>query len=231
MATQSEGGKRSSEADMKPIRVLIAEDHALVREGTREILEKHADLLVVGEADRGDSALELIKELRPDVALVDVQMPGLNGLEVAARAELCCPEVRVLIVSGYDEEEYIVEALARGASGYLLKSAPGKELVDAIRAVCSGATVLQDSISRRLALRSGGRDAGGRRRLSSRELQVVRLIAAGRQNKEAARELGISLRTVETHLNSIFSKLGVATRTEAVIRALEQHVITLQHPA
>ena len=211
------------------IRVLIAEDHALVREGTREVLEKHADLVVVGEADRGDVALELIKELRPDVALVDVRMPGLSGLEVAARAQQCCPDVRVLIVSGYDEEEYIIEALARGASGYLLKSAPGTELASAIRAVHSGATVLQDSISKRLALRSGGREPGGRR-LSTRELEIVRLIAVGKQNKEVARELGISLRTVETHLNSVFSKLGVSTRTEAVIKALEGHLINLRAP-
>lgn len=214
----------------EPIRVLIAEDHALVREGTRDILEKFPDFLIVGEADRGDTAFQLIEELRPDVAIVDVRMPGMNGLEVAARCQRCCPEVRVLILSAYDEEEYIVEALARGAAGYLLKSAPGSELANAVRAVSSGATVLQDSVSRQLVARSGGQKMGSRR-LSIREQEVLRLIAGGLQNKGVARELGISLRTVEAHLNSIFSKLGAATRTEAVIKALEQHLITLPLPA
>ena len=207
------------------IPIVIGDDHWIFRDGTRAVLEKEPDMRVVGEADTGNRALELALALRPAVAILDIRMPGLNGLEVAGRLAEGAPEVRTLILSAYDDEEYVTEALERGASGYLLKSAPGSELVNAVRAVTGGATVLQESISRQLLQRR--QPAVGGRRLSSRELEILRLIAHGLHNKEIARRLGISTRTVEAHLNNAFSKMGVSSRTEAVLSALNDQLISL----
>lgn len=215
-----------TEAVTSPIRIVIGDDHAIFRDGTRAVLEKEDDLCVVGEAETGEQALALILKLRPAVAILDIRMPGLNGLEVAARLAELAPEVRTLILSAYDDEEYVTEALQRGASGYLLKSAPGGELASAVRSVVAGTTVLHESVSRQLLERR--RPAGARWRLSSRELEILQLIAQGRHNKEIARRLAISLRTVETHLNNVFSKMGVSSRTEAVLSAVNEHLISLR---
>lgn len=209
------------------IRVLIADDHTLVREGTRQILEREGDLAVVGEAARGDDAVALAAELQPDVLLVDLRMPGLNGIEVARRAASAA--VRVLLLSAYDDDSYVAEALGAGASGYLLKTTPGRELVEAVRAVHAGTTVLEDSISHRLALRSIRPFAAGPR-LSERELDVLRLTARGMSSKEIAAQLRISQRTVEGHLNNVYSKLGVNSRTEAVVQAAGRGLIRLDEP-
>jgi len=209
------------------IRVVIVEDHTLLREGTRHILEQSQDIEVVGEAGRGDEAVELIERLAPDVVLLDMRLPGMNGIEVARAVTRKHKEIRVLLLSAYDDEEYVAEALNAGASGYMLKTTPGAKLVEAVRAVHSGATVLQDELSHKLAMRAMHPGPSGPR-LSERELDVLRLTARGLSSKEIAGRLQISQRTVEGHLNNIYSKLGVNSRTEAVVHAAARGLISLE---
>lgn len=206
-----------------PLRVLVADDHALLRAGTRQILEAAGDIEVVAEAADGDEALARCAALRPDVALVDIRMPGPNGIEVAERLAAELPEVAVVVLSAYDDDAYVRAALACGVSGFLLKTTPAAELVQAVRSAAAGTTVLDPAITRRLA--SGPlqpADDG----LTWRERQVVALVAQGLANKAVALRLGISTRTVEGHLNHVFPKLGVATRTELVRWALEHGLDT-----
>jgi DNA-binding NarL/FixJ family response regulator len=212
-----------------PIRVIIAEDHTLVREGTREILEREQDIQVVGEAARGDEAVRQALEHNPDVLLMDMRMPGMNGIEATREVSAQAPSVKVLILSAHEDEDYVREALAVGASGYLLKTAPGRELVEGIRAVASGSTILSPELTRKLA-QSRLEPARASDRLSSREFAVLRLIAQGRANKEVALELGISLRTVEGHLHNIFEKLRVGSRTEAVVHAVNHGLLSISGP-
>jgi DNA-binding NarL/FixJ family response regulator len=209
------------------IRVVIVEDHTLLREGTRQILEQWQDIEVVGEAGRGDEAVALIDRLEPDVVLLDMRLPGMNGIEVTRAVTSKHKETRLLLLSAYDDEEYVAEALNAGASGYLLKTTPGAKLVEAVRAVHSGATVLQDELSHKLAKRAMHPESSGPR-LSERELGVLRLTARGMSSKEIAGSLRISQRTVEGHLNNIYSKLGVNSRTEAVVHAAARGLINLE---
>ena len=209
------------------LRILLAEDHTLVREGTRQILAQCEDFDVVGETDRGDAAVELAMRLEPDVVILDVRLPGLNGIEATRRITAQRPAIRVLIVSAYDDEQYVLEALRAGAAGYLLKTAPGAELVNAVRAAASGATVLQESISQRLALRRDARTPSSLEP-SPRELEILHQLAVGKPNKEIARDLRISARTVEGHLNNLFAKLGASSRTEALVVAMSRHLISLE---
>ena len=212
-----------------PIRVIIAEDHTLVREGTLEILEREQDIQVVGEAARGDDAVRQALEHNPDVLLMDMRMPGMNGIEATREVSAQAPSVKVLILSAHEDEDYVREALAVGASGYLLKTAPGRELVEGIRAVASGSTILSPELTRKLA-QARLEPARASDRLSSREFAVLRLIAQGRANKEVALELGISLRTVEGHLHNIFEKLRVGSRTEAVVHAVNHGLLSISGP-
>jgi DNA-binding NarL/FixJ family response regulator len=209
--------------EVGPIRIVLGEDHALVREGTQRILEQQADLTVVGEAGDGRTVLELIERLRPDVALLDIRMPGLTGIEVVRLSRERSPTTRVLVLTAYDDDEYILGLMEAGAAGYLLKTVRSSELVDAVRAVHQGETVLHPAIAAKVARLWGRRSEANRAapgQLSPRERDVLVLAAKGLRNREIADRLFISVRTVEGHLNSILDKLGVATRVEAVLYAV-----------
>ena len=208
------------------IRVVVVDDHALHRDGTRQILEAHPDLQVVGDAASGEVALALVNQLHPDVVLMDIRLPGMNGIEVARQLTRDHPDVRVLMVSAYDEDEYVRGALEAGAAGYLRKTAPGKELVQAVRAVAAGASVLQSGLAARLLSSTRQREQGADD-LTERELSVLGLLAAGLHNREVATRLGISTRTVDRHCDNIYAKLGVGSRTEAVVRAISTNLLTV----
>ncbi|MDA8274960.1 MAG: response regulator transcription factor [Actinomycetota bacterium] len=198
-------------------RVVIVDDHELLRTGTRRILEEAGGFAVVGEAGDGPAALALVDELDPDVVLVDIRLPSTNGIDLARRIVDGHPDATVVVLSAYDDEDYVRAALSVGASAYLLKTTPGAELVRAIHDARRGTVVLDPGV---VGARSaaGADDAAGA--LTARERQVVRLVARGLANKAIARQLSISPRTVEAHLNHAFEKLGASSRTELVTVAL-----------
>ncbi|MGH9093409.1 MAG: response regulator [Acidimicrobiales bacterium] len=199
------------------ISVVIVDDHALLREGTRQILERAGDLAVAGEAGDGDEALAVVAATRPDVVLLDVRLPPTNGVEVARRVAGASPGSRVLMLSALDDADYVQAALAAGAAGYLLKTAPGDELLAAIRSACDGEVVLDPGLAPVARHEAAG---GGVEALTSREREVVRLVAQGLANKDIARELGISPRTVEGHLNHVFEKVEASSRSALVRLAM-----------
>ena len=196
---------------MNSTRVLVADDHGLMRAGLRALLEEIAGFEVVGEAADGYEALKIIRELRPDVALVDISMPGLNGLETAGLVARDIPRTRVLLISMHKDEEYVRQALLSGAAGYLLKDAERAELELAVRAVARGDTWFSPAVSRVVAAFARG-DAGPRvpfELLTPRQRQVLQLIAEGQSTKEIAERLQISAKTVETHRAQLIKRLGV----------------------
>jgi NarL family two-component system response regulator LiaR len=218
---------------MAKIRVLIADDHAVVREGTRRMLEQEADIEVVGEAVDGEEAIELAERLRPDVAIVDISMPRLDGIEATKQIKERCPSVTVLILSAYDDDQFVFSLLEAGAAGYLLKSIRSRELIDAVRAVYAGESVLHPSVAKKVLNRfvgGGGKAPSGRsvEVLSEREKEILRLATGGLSNGDIAKELCLSIRTVQGHLGHIFNKLQVSSRTEAVVRALKEGWVTLE---
>lgn len=197
-----------------PIRVLVADDHAIVRTGIRHVLENQPGFAVAGEASNGAEALALAAELRPDVAVIDISMPGISGLDTAAELRRQSPDTRVLILSMYDNTEYVREALRAGVHGYLLKDSAAAELGEAIRSVCRGEAYFSPTVARQLGAAVRG-DVGAPDSalalLTARERQVLAGIARGQTNKEIAQELGISHRTVESHRESLMRKLEVYT--------------------
>jgi len=214
------------------IRVLIADDHVLVRQGVRRFLEDGADITVAGEADNGLQALRLVEELRPDVALLDIQMPGLNGVEVTRQIRSFFPQVKILILTAHDDDAYVFAALQAGANGYLLKTAGVEELLSAVRGVHQGQSALSPEVTDKVVRQlQTGRPAGAANQvegLSQRELEILRLAATGQTNKEIGAYLHLSNRTVQGHLARIYGKLGVASRTEAVTEALKRGWIVLE---
>jgi DNA-binding NarL/FixJ family response regulator len=202
----------------------VVDDHEVLRTGTRQILETAPDIVVVGEADDGDAALALVKELHPDVVLVDIRLPGHNGIEVARQLAANHPDTKVVILSAYDDAEYLRAALAAGVAGYLLKTMPRDELINAVRAAGLGTTVLDAAMSSHLARSPRTPTDIDVATLTTRERQVIQLVADGLPNKAIATRLGISARTIEGHLNHVFSKLGVGSRTELVRFALANNL-------
>jgi DNA-binding NarL/FixJ family response regulator len=201
-------------------RVVVVDDHELLRAGTRQILDNAAGFTVVGEAADGESALAAVAGLRPDVVLVDIRLPTTNGIDLARQITTQYPDTTVLILSAYDDENYVRAALSAGVAGYLLKTTPSDELVRSITAACEGFNLLDGGVAGTgEKAEDGARDANAPR-LTGREQEVVRLVARGMSNKAIARQLGISPRTVEGHLNHVFDKLGTTSRTELVHFAL-----------
>lgn len=206
------------------IRILIADDHALVREGTRRILEAEPDIEVVGEAADGAEAIALAEELAPDVVVIDIGMPVINGVEATRVIKERLPEVGVLVLTVHDDDPYVYAILEAGAAGYLLKDVHGAEVVEAVRSVRAGEAVLHPAIARKVLRRfsATGSSQANYAPLTARELEVLRLAARGLSNKQIGSELGLSARTVQVHLGRIFHKLRVASRTEAVIEGLRR---------
>jgi len=218
---------------MGKIKILIADDHAVVRYGTRQILEKEADMNVVAEAADGAEAIKLAGSTNPDVAIIDIAMPVLDGIEATRQIKSLYPAIAVLILSAYDDDQFVFSLLEAGAAGYLLKSVRGRELVDAVRQVFAGESVLHPSIARKVLNRfvpSPGKPAVQKPTeiLSDREIEVLKLATRGLSNQEIADELCLSLRTVQAHIGHIFNKLQVSSRTEAVVRALKEGWVTLE---
>jgi DNA-binding NarL/FixJ family response regulator len=211
---------------MNKIRVVIADDHAVVRQGTRSLLEREKDLEVVGEAGDGEEAVKIIDQLQPDVAIIDIAMPKLNGVEVTRQIKPRHPSTAVLILTAYDDDEYVFALLEAGAAGYLLKDVDSREVVKAVRAVYAGESVLHPVIARKVISRFGpaATKVGEEKtaELSEREVQVLKLAARGMSNSDIANELFISNRTVQGHLSSIFNKLNVGSRTEAIFQAVRR---------
>ena len=217
---------------MGRISVLIADDHALVRDGTKRILQAEDDIDVVGEAADGEEAITTISSLKPDVAIVDIAMPKLDGIEVTRRIKESCPATAVLILTAYDDDQFIFNLIEAGAAGYLLKSVRGQELVDAVRALHNGESVLHPSVARKVLdyfVTAAGKTKvqESTEVLTHRELEIMNLVTRGLSNKEIADDLFLSMRTVQGHLGTIFSKLGVGSRTEAVVRVLKEGWVTL----
>jgi len=204
------------------VRVLVVDDHPVVRDGLRGMLGTQGDLEVVGEAADGAEALAVAARARPDVVLMDLRMPGMDGVTAIGRLAAEQPSVRVLVLTTYDTDQDVARAIEAGATGYLLKDAPREELFRAVRAAARGETVLAPSVATKLV---GRLRAGSGPALSQRELEVLALVARGATNRQAAAELFISEATVKTHLLHAFAKLGVGDRTAAVTVAMERGLL------
>ena len=206
-------------AEQTPIRVLIADDHEVVREGLVAMIDRQADMRVVAQAADGIAAVRLWGEQRPDVALLDLRMPGLDGVGVIGRVRELDPAARILILTTYDGDEDIYRGMRAGAKAYLLKDAPREQLLDCIRAVHAGDTYVRPDVAAKLAAQASGE------RLTDRELEILTLMAVGDTNKVIARKLDIGEGTVKTHVKSVLSKLGANSRTEAAAVAARRGLI------
>jgi DNA-binding NarL/FixJ family response regulator len=210
---------------MSKIRVFIADDHGVVRAGLRALIAGQSDLEVAGEAADGRAAVEAIRQLRPDVAVLDLTMPILNGAEAAAQLRRDCPAVKVVVLTIHEDTAYLRQLLEVGVTGYVPKRAAGEDLIAAIRAVIQGGTYLHPTVAKKLVQPFVGRQTGANALgpdLSDREREVTILMVRGHTNKEIAAQLGISVKTVEAHKKNAFTKLGFRTRAELVQYAVEQ---------
>jgi DNA-binding NarL/FixJ family response regulator len=217
-AVEVDGGRSgiAREGPRAPLRVVLVDDHEVLRTGTKQVLETTEDIVVVGEAGTWDGALAVVDEVHPDVALMDIRLPGRNGIELARRLITEHPETRVVILSAYDDADFVRSAFDAGVAGYLLKTLQREELINALRAVGQGTTVLDPAVSARLGARPAPAVTVANPPFTQREQEVVDLVAEGLSNKAIAARLGVSTRTVEGHVNHVFTKLGVESRTELV---------------
>ena len=214
-------------------KIVLADDHPLLRKALKDLLEKENDFEIIGEAGDGEEAVRLATQIMPDVVIMDISMPNLDGLQATQQIKARYPNIAVLVLTVHTDDECILEILQAGAAGYLLKSAFGAEVAQAVRAVITGDMVLSPSIGQRL-LKQAARfptqpvmlEAG--EKLSARELEVLKLTSRGLNNKDIALAMGIKLRTVKGHLADIFSKLRVASRTEAVIAGLRAGFLSME---
>ncbi len=214
---------------VEAIRILIADDHPVVREGLFAMLSRQSDFEVVGEARDGVEAVNKAKELSPEVVLMDLRMPELDGVDAMNQIKSAKPNTKFIILTTYSDDDYIFRGIEAGARGYLLKDAPREELFKAIRAVHRGESLIQPVVASKILdrLTELSRRAPSGEELSERELEVLRLMAKGAANKEIGVELSIAQSTVKTHISTIFQKLGVNDRTEAVTEALKKGIIRL----
>ena len=213
------------------LKVLIADDHPLVREALHRALDGEGDIEVVAEASDGEEAVKLASELKPDVVVMDIVMPKLNGIEATRRIKEIAPNIAILILTAYDDDEYVLGLLDAGAAGYLLKSVRGRDLVRAIRAIRSGESVLHPNIIAKLLKRVMAVPTEAQKSqelLSERESEILKLVAMGMSNREIAGKLFLSERTIKAHLSNIFNKLNVASRSEAIIQGLKWGLVTLE---
>ncbi len=190
------------------ITVMVADDHGLVREGTARILESQPDLRIVAQASDGPETLRIVAQAQPNVLILDLHMPGMNGIDVARATADVAPGTKILVLTAFGDEEYLRAAMAAGASGFLSKTAPGDELIHAVRSIHAGSTVLDTSIA------SGKQSKSPLSGLTEREIEVVELLADGLSNKAIASKLQLSRRTIEGHLSRVFAKTNTASRTE-----------------
>ncbi len=212
---------KSSSKSKPRIRILLADDHHIVRQGIRQLLESESDLQVVAEAGDGEEAQSLIQKHKPDVAVLDIQMPKASGIEVTRWVRAHLPQVGVLVLTAYDDDPYVMAVLQAGANGYVLKTASTDELIQAVRDVNEGKSALDPAVTRKLMSNLFNRsETPAVEPLTDRELDVLRLAAKGFTNKAIGVQLGISDRTVQGHLAHIFAKMQATSRTEAVMRAV-----------
>jgi DNA-binding NarL/FixJ family response regulator len=218
------------------VRVVLADDHALVRQGVRRFLEESDEVTVVAEAEDGERALELVAEHNPDMAIVDIRMPKLSGVDLARRIRAEHPQVKVLVLTAYDDDPYVFALLQAGVDGYVLKTSDSTQLIEAVRQIMRGEPALDPGVVKRLMERA----ASGRLKLeddavverpTDRELEVVRLAGRGLTNRAIGQELGISDRTVQSHLARVYEKLHVSTRTEAALKAVQEGWIAVDDEA
>ena len=209
----------------RPIRVILADDHAVVRKGIREFLEEEGDITILAEAGDGNSALSLIQDHAPDVAVLDIQMPGPSGIEVTRALRTAGSLVAILILTAYDDDPYIMAGIQAGANGYVLKSASPDEIIRAVRAVHEGQSAVDPSVAAKLmayvAAQRSVPPTLAAEPLTDRELEVLALVAKGLTNRAIGHQLGISDRTVQGHLANIYGKMGASSRTEAVMAAVK----------
>jgi NarL family two-component system response regulator LiaR len=221
---------------MGDISIVLGEDHLITRQGIRRLLEDERGLTIIGEASNGEEAVQLVTELKPDVVILDIAMPRLNGIEATRQIKLINPRTGILILSAYDDDEYVFALLKAGAAGYLLKSVSGDELIRAVKAIHKGEPVLDPAIAKKVMnyfklpdkvpIMEEDTD-----HLSERELDIIKLAAKGLKNKDIADRLHLSYRTVEGHMRDVFNKLGVGSRTEAVLYGLKKGWFTLEELA
>ncbi|NDD27344.1 MAG: DNA-binding response regulator [Proteobacteria bacterium] len=222
--------------DGEKVRLMVVDDHTIVREGTSRMLELHSDFTIVGKASSAREAIDMIASAAPDVVLMDINMPGINGIDATRLIKQDWPDVEIIILSMYDEDEYVVEAVKAGATGYLLKDSSQEDLARAIRVVHGGGSLVQPALARRVLkefahLAREGPPAAGQnnkallRELSEREIEVLQYVAQGKSNKEIADALVISEKTVKAHLRTIFRKLEVNDRAQAVAHAMRKGLV------